>query len=145
MVAEVMRLQDWWRYALAAGGAITSYLFGGWNALLEFLFVLAAADYASGMTAAALEGVKGKGPGLSSEVGARGIAKKVFMFVVVALGNFVDRATGDGHMVRDGATWFYIGNELLSILENVGRIGVPIPPVITQAVAVLRGKVQLKQ
>jgi phage-related holin len=47
---------------------------------------------------------------------------------------------GDGHIFRDGATAFYIANEALSIIENAGRMGLPIPPKIQQAVEILRGR-----
>jgi toxin secretion/phage lysis holin len=100
---EVLQVQDWWKYTAAAGGAITSYWFGGWSAMLQLLMVLAFVDYGSGMTAAFVEGKNGTGPGLSSDVGARGIAKKVFMFVVVGLAHQVDSAMGEGHMIRDAA------------------------------------------
>jgi phage-related holin len=56
----------------------------------------------------------------------------------------VDRALGDAHLFRDAAIFFFLANELLSVIENAGRIGVPIPPVLRQAVEVLRGKGEQK-
>lgn len=119
---------------VAAGGAAVSYAYGGWSAMLGALLALVVVDYVSGFAASALEGK------LSSGVGARGIAKKIGIFALVAIGHIIDGQIGEAHMVRDAAIWFYAANELLSIIENMGRLGVPIPPVIQQAVAVLQGK-----
>ena len=119
---------------VTAGGAIASYLFGGWSALLGILIGFVAMDYLTGVLAAAIEG------GLSSETGLKGIAKKVCIFVVVAAANFVDTALGNNHVFRDAAIIFYVSNELLSIIENVGRAGIPVPEQIKKAVKVLQGK-----
>lgn len=119
---------------VAAMGAAISYLFGEWSPMLGVLLALVVADYGSGFVASALEGK------LSSAVGFRGIAKKIAIFGLVAIGHLIDSAIGEAHLIRDAAIWFYAANELLSIIENMGRLGVPIPPVIQQAVAVLQGK-----
>lgn len=131
---EVEPMDKLFKGAAAAAGAAISYLFGGWPAMLGVLLVLVVVDYVSGFAAAALEGK------LSSTVGYRGIARKLGIFALVAIGHLIDTAIGEGNMVRDAAIWFYSANELLSIIENMGRVGVPIPPVIQQAVAVLQGK-----
>lgn len=120
------------------GGAAASYLFGGWSSLLNILLAFVVIDYVSGLTAAGIEGK------LNSKVGLWGIPKKVSIFVVVAVAHLVDTALGDAHLFRDAAIFFYLANELLSITENLGRIGVPIPPVLQQAVEVLRGKGDVK-
>lgn len=121
--------------AAAVIGAAISYLYGGWDALIIALVVFVAADYVTGIAAAAYQGK------LSSSVGLRGIAKKVFIFVVVALGHVVDMTLGNTNtLIRDAVIYFYLANELISILENGGKMGAPIPPVITQAIEVLKGK-----
>ena len=119
---------------VAVAGAVTSYLFGGWSALLNILLTFVVADYITGVTAAAKEGR------LNSEVGAWGIVRKVGIFAIVALAHLVDTALGDAHLFRDASIFFFLANELLSVIENLGRVGVPIPPVIQRAVEVLRGK-----
>ena len=129
-----MSPQDLFKSLVAACGAVVSYLFGGWNALLGVLLAFVVADYATGVLAAAVEGR------LSSAVGMRGIARKVMIFVIVAMAHLADTVLGDGHMIRDAACFWYLANELLSIIENAGRIGVPIPPAISRAVEILRGK-----
>ncbi|OPX88130.1 MAG: Holin family protein [Pelotomaculum sp. PtaB.Bin104] len=119
---------------IAVGGGTASYFFGGWSVLLGVLLAFVAADYVTGMMAA---GVEGK---LSSSVGLKGIAKKVGIFILVAVAHLVDTALGNAHIFRDATIFFYLANELLSIIENTGRIGLPVPEVIQQAVEVLRGK-----
>lgn len=102
--------------------------------MLSILLTFVALDYVTGFLAAAKEGK------LNSEVGLWGIAKKVAIFFVVAVAHLVDTALGDAHLFRDAAIFFYLANELLSITENTGRLGVPIPGAIQRAVEVLRGK-----
>lgn len=119
---------------IAAGGAAVSYLYGGWSDLLGILLAFVIVDYMTGFLASATEGK------LSSAIGCRGIAKKACIFVVVAIAHLVDTSMGSSHLFRDATIFFYLANELLSMLENMGRLGVPIPPVISEAVAVLQGK-----
>jgi len=127
-------MDNLFKTAVAAGGAIASYLFGGWSYLLSVLLTFVIIDYITGVTAAFKE------KKLNSEVGLWGIPKKIAIFAVVAVAHLVDSALGDAHLFRDAAIFFYLANELLSITENLGRIGVPIPGAIQRAVEVLRGK-----
>ena len=127
-------MENLYKSIIATGGAAASYLFGGWSALLSILLTFVVLDYITGFLAAAREGK------LNSEVGLWGIAKKVAIFFVVAVAHLVDTALGDAHLFRDAAIFFYLANELLSITENTGRLGVPIPAAIQRAVEVLRGR-----
>lgn len=115
-------------------GASVSYLWGEWTALLGALLLFVVVDYVSGIAAGVVEG------SLSSKVGYKGIAKKVLIFAMVAIGHTVDQILGGGHLFRDAIIFFYLANELISILENAGRVGVPIPPIIQRAVQLLREK-----
>ncbi|MDQ0254939.1 toxin secretion/phage lysis holin [Evansella vedderi] len=136
------------KYGAAAGTAIVSFLWGEWSLLLTVLVVLVFMDYASGLTAAWFEGKKNpddKSKGLSSKVGMKGIVKKVFVFVVIAMANLVDYTlieTGirEEPIVFQAAIVFYIFNECISLLENIGRIGIPVPNQLKQAIQVLKGK-----
>lgn len=134
-----MKYENIFKTITAFGGALASYLFGGWSALLGILLAFVIFDYVTGVIAAGIEGK------LSSNAGLKGIAKKVAIFVIVAVANLVDRALGNAHIFRDATIFFYLANELLSIIENVGRSGVPIPEVIKKAVAVLQGKGGIEQ
>lgn len=127
-------MENWQKALIASGGAVASYLFGGWTGLLEGLLVLTILDWISGFAAAAREGK------LSSRIGAWGAARKVGVFGVVAAAHIIDRILGDAHLVRDASIIWYSGNELVSFGENLGRIGVKLPPIITRALAVLRSK-----
>ena len=62
------------------------------------------------------------------------------LFCLVALGHLVDKAIGDGSMIQNAIIFFYLGNEGLSILDNAGRTGLPIPQKVKDAIEVLRGK-----
>ena len=131
-----MEFKDIVKYVAAIGGSIVTYLFGGWSALIQILVAFVAIDYITGVLAA---GVNGK---LDSNIGLKGIAKKVFIFVIVACGHLVDDAMGTQDIVRDAAIYFYIANELLSILENAGEIGLPVPDILKNAIERLKGKEQ---
>jgi toxin secretion/phage lysis holin len=128
------RLDVAFKTSAAILGGLAGLVFGESIGLLVALFWMAAIDYGSGMAAAFMEKT------LSSKIGFRGIAKKVMIFVMVALAHQVDSALGTKNMFRDATIVFYMANELLSIFENAGRMGVPVPERLTQAVEVLKGK-----
>ncbi len=124
---------------LAFFGLSVTYLFGGWTILLETLVVFMILDFVTGLLAA---GVQKK---LNSAIGFKGIAKKAMIPVIVAIGHFIDQAIGNnGDLFMSMVIYFYIANELLSIIENSGKIGLPIPNVIKDAVEVLKSKSQRK-
>lgn len=111
----------------ACAGAVAGML-GGWDALLQVLVSLMAADYASGLIVAAMgKSQKTEYGGLSSKVGAAGLARKGLMLLVVLCAALLDSAMGAANVCRDAAIWFYIANEGLSLLENLGLMGVPYP------------------
>lgn len=116
------------RVIAACGGAVAGML-GGWDPLLHVLMVMMTADYISGLLVAMMgRSTKTEYGGLSSKVGALGLARKGLMMLVVLVAAAMDRAMGTGNaMCRDAACWFYIANEGLSILENVGLAGAPYP------------------
>ena len=114
---------------------ILSFLFGDMEGLMVALIALIILDYISGVIAAAVE------KRLSSEVGAKGIAKKIFMLLIVALANIVDTSViGDGHVLKTVTVVFYICNECISLIENAGRIGVPVPKKLLDVLEQLRNK-----
>lgn len=120
---------------LAGVCTILSFLFGDMEGLMIALIALIILDYISGVIAAAVE------KRLSSEVGAKGIAKKIFMLLIVALANIVDiNVIGDGHVLKTVTVVFYICNECISLIENAGRIGVPVPKKLLDVLEQLRDK-----
>lgn len=130
----VVQMENLFKTIVGVGGAVVSFLFGGWSSLLSILLTFVVLDYLSGIAAAAKEGK------LRSDIGLWGIARKVAIFAVVAVAHLVDSTLGDAHLFRDAAVFFYLANELLSITENLGRVGAPIPPAVQRAVEILRGK-----
>ena len=120
---------------MAAICTLLSFLFGDMEGLMVALIALIILDYISGVIAAAVE------KRLSSEVGAKGIAKKIFMLLIVALANIVDTSViGDGHVLKTVTVVFYICNECISLIENAGRIGVPVPKKLLDVLEQLRDK-----
>jgi|SRR5690625_1143093 len=119
---------------VAVVGAIITFLLGGWSPLLQILVLFIAIDYVLAVLVAASFGQ------LSSKKGFRGIAKKVMILALVAVAYSIDTIMGDGTFLRDAVIFFYLANELLSILETVGKTNLPIPSVLKKAVETLNQK-----
>ncbi|MCM1577497.1 MAG: phage holin family protein [Ruminococcus sp.] len=120
---------------MAAVCALCGFLFGDRDGLMIALIVLIVMDYISGVLAAAVE------KRLSSEAGAKGIAKKIFMLLIVAVANIVDiNVIGDGHILKSVTVMFYIANECISLIENAGRLGVPVPKKLLDVLEQLKEK-----
>ena len=134
ILGKGINMEKFWQTLLAIGASIATYAFGGWSALLGILLAFVVSDYITGVAAAAKKGE------LSSNIGLWGIAKKVLIFLIVALGHMVDTALGTASIVQDAVIYFYLSNEIISILENAGEIGVPLPPVLEKAIAILKSK-----
>ena len=105
-----------------------TYLFGSWDLALQVLIVFMILDYGTGVLYAYLTDQ------LNSEVGFKGLVKKCMILVVLIIGVMLDRIVGNGTWVfRTLVAYFYIANEGISLLENVGNIGIPIPNKIRNA------------
>jgi len=106
----------------AALCAICGFFWGKADGLLYALIAFMALDYVTGVIVAVSRRV------LSSEVGFKGIAKKVLILVLVAVGHILDvHVLGGGAVCRSAVIGFYIANEGISILENAGNLGIPLP------------------
>lgn len=125
----------WLRYLVAALGGVVTALFGGWDVYLKVLIAFMAFDYVTGVIAAYQE------KKLDSNVGWKGITRKVLVLVIVALAHLLDTALGQ-QLFRGLVIWFYIGNEGLSVIENLGRAGVPIPAPLRAALESLKQKAE---
>ncbi|MGX1457042.1 toxin secretion/phage lysis holin [Bacillus thuringiensis] len=119
---------------VATFGGFCGYFLGGWDATLKILVIMAAIDYITGVVAAGYNGE------LKSKVGFKGIAKKVVLFLLVGVATQLDTALGSNSAIREATIFFFIGNELLSLLENAGRMGIPLPQALTNAIEILGGK-----
>lgn len=108
------------------------YLVGGLDVAMIALLVAIVLDYISGV----IKGYVTKQ--LSSQTGFRGIIKKVAILIIVMLAVLVDRVTGDTGAVRTLVIYYFVANEGLSIIENLGQAGVPIPQSIKKALKALK-------
>ncbi len=116
-------------------GAYLGYFLGGWDGFLYALVAFVAVDYLTGVMVAILERK------LSSDIGFRGIFKKVMIFALVAVAHTIDsQILGDGSAIRTAVIFFYISNEGISILENAAIIGLPIPQKLQDVLAQLSTK-----
>ncbi|MFB6475788.1 holin family protein [Paenibacillus glucanolyticus] len=109
-------------------GALAGYMFGGWNMLMNLLLWLVVLDWLTGWAAAWIKGE------LKSRKGYHGIARKVAIFGLVVISHFIDVILGGQQYFQNAVVFFYLANELLSIIENVGRMGVPVPKVFRRAI-----------
>ena len=120
---EYMKISagDLIRWAGAGLAAAATFFFGGADKWIFALIAVAILDYISGVIAA---GIKRE---VNSKKGFAGILKKVLMFCVVAVANIVDKATDAGGVLRALTIGFLLANESISVLENCGRCGIPLP------------------
>ena len=124
----------------AIAGAIAG-LFGGWDLMLQVLVIFMITDYVTGWVVAILgNSVKTESGHLDSRISWKGILKKGLALAVVLLGTMLDKAIGQDHAFRTMATWFYIANEGLSILENLALAGIPFPTGFKNMLEQLREK-----
>ncbi|MEC2551625.1 phage holin family protein [Bacillus tropicus] len=117
-------------------GAFCGYFLGGWDTTLKVLVIMAVIDYLTGVLAAGFNGE------LKSKVGFKGIAKKVVLFLLVGAATQADAAIGTNSAIREATIFFFIGNELLSLLENAGRMGIPLPEALTNTIDIFGKKNQ---
>lgn len=114
-------------------GGCFAQLFGGFDALILALALLVVLDYATGIIKAAYL------KELSSEIGFKGILKKIAMFIVIATACIIQRIIGDSIPLRDIVIMFFVCNEALSLLENAA-VMIPIPKKLKDVLLQLRDK-----
>lgn len=107
---------------LATIGGFLGWFLGGLDGFLYALVAFVVLDYITGIMCAVLD------KSLSSEIGFRGIFKKVLIFSLVGIGHIIDQSViGDGSVIRTAVIFFYLSNEGVSVLENAAYIGLPVP------------------
>ena len=118
-------MKEIWTYTqmvIAGIGGWLGWLLGGYDVFLYALIAFVVLDYLLGVMCAIIE------KHLSSDVGARGIFKKVVIFSLVGVAHIIDQnIIGDGGVLRTAVIFFYLSNEGISIIENATRLGLPIP------------------
>ena len=125
--------------AACVGAAIAS-LFGGWNGAMTTLVILMFIDYVTGIIVAGVfhASPKSSGGALSSAVGFKGICRKFVILLIVVVACRVDILL-DTNIIRDATCIGFCANELVSITENAGLMGIPLPRKLMEAIEVLRG------
>ena len=118
----------------AIGGGI-GWFVGGVDGVLIALIAVVAIDYLTGVMCAIVN------KKLSSDVGAKGIFKKVLIFALVGVAHMIDsQVIGEGSTLRTAVIFFYLSNEGISIVENAARLGVPVPDKLRELLAQLAKK-----
>ena len=125
--------------ALATVGTFVAHALGGWDAAMQVLVALMALDYLTGILVAAVwqRSNKSSTGALDSKAGFKGLCKKGMILLRVWLGVLLDNAFGTTY-VRMAVIIFFIGNEGISFLENLGLMGVPFPEFLKKALEALR-------
>lgn len=118
-------MKEFWsviQFIFAAVGGWLGWFLGGCDGLLYALIAFVVVDYITGVMCAVVD------KKLSSEVGFKGIFKKILIFLLVGIANLLDvNIIGNGSVLRTAAIFFYLSNEGVSLLENAGHLGLPIP------------------
>ena len=124
----------------AVGSAIAAAL-GGWDTALQTLLIFMGVDYLSGLVLAGVfkKSQKSESGALESLAGWKGLARKGGTLFIVLVAHMLDMLTGT-EFIRDAVILFFVSNEALSIIENAGLMGVPIPKVLSDAIEVLNRK-----
>lgn len=129
--------------SVGIAGSIIASLFGGWTASLTTLLIFMGIDYVSGLIVAGVfhRSPKTETGALESRAGLKGLIRKFSMLLFVLIGHRLDMATGANY-IRDAVCIAFMANELLSIVENAGLMGVPIPAIVTNAIDILKKKTE---
>ena len=118
-------MKEFWntiQLIFTAIGGWLGYFLGGCDGLLYALIAFVVIDYITGVMCAINDKT------LSSEVGFRGICRKVLIFLLVGIANILDvQVIGTGSVLRTAVIFFYISNEGVSLLENAAHLGLPVP------------------
>lgn len=121
-------MKEFWntiQLIFAAVGGWLGYFLGGCDGLLYALIAFVAIDYITGVMCAISDKT------LSSEVGFKGICRKVLVFLLVGIGNIIDvQVLGSPGVLRTAVIFFYLSNEGVSLLENASHLGLPVPDAI---------------
>ena len=121
---------EWVQFIFAALGGFLGWYVGGMDGFLYALLAFMLIDYITGVMNAILK------RRLSSEIGAKGIFKKVLILALVGLGHVIDtQVLGQSQTIRTAVIFFYLSNEGISIIENAAAIGLPVPEQLRDVLA----------
>lgn len=134
-------MKDWIVSAIGIGGAFVCSALGGWDYSIITLLIFLAIDYFIGTLVSLVfkASTKTSTGGYSSNAGFKGLIKKGCILLVVVVANRLDGQLGT-NFIRDAVCIAFITNELVSIIENLGLMGIPLPKIIVDALEVLKAK-----
>lgn len=123
-------------------GSIIAQILGGWDSALQTLLIFMAIDYITGLIVAGVfkKSNKSDSGALQSNAGWKGLCKKGVTLLIVLIGVRLDLMLGLGNFIRNAVVIGFCLNELVSIVENTGLMGVPFPPIVLQAIEILKKK-----
>ena len=126
---------------LGVTGSVVASLFGGWTAAMTTLLIFMVIDYVSGFLCASVfhQSPKTESGGLESRAGYKGLCRKGMILLFVLIGYRLDLALGSTY-IKDAVCIGFMCNELISIVENAGLMGLPIPGVISKTIDILTEK-----
>lgn len=126
-------------------GSFIASLFGGWTASLTTLLIFMGIDYVSGLVVAGVfhNSPKTETGALESRAGYKGLIRKFMILLFVLIGYRLDVAVGTAY-IKDAVCIAFMANELISIVENAGLMGLPVPKVISNAIDILNKKTDKK-
>lgn len=127
--------------AIGAVGSFIASIFGGWDTALATLLIFMAVDYITGLLVAGVfhASPKSENGALESKAGFKGLIRKGLVLVVILVACRMDMLLGVNY-IRDAACIAFIVNELISMVENFGLMGVPFPEPIKEAIELLQNK-----
>ena len=127
--------------AVGVAGGVIINLLGGWDNALAALFICIIIDYLTGLAVAGVfkKSPKTKNGALESRVGLKGLTRKIVMLFFVGVAHTLDILIGTDY-IRYTVIIGFICNEVISLIENAGLMGVPIPKVLTKAIDVLKNE-----
>ena len=136
-----MNIGSWIYSAIGLVGGFIATMLGGWDAGLTTLIIFMAVDYVSGLVVAGIfkKSTKTDTGALESKAGWKGLCRKVATLFCVLVAVRLDVMMGS-NIIRDGVIIAFVANEAISIIENMGLMGVDLPPVLVKAIDVLKNK-----
>ena len=139
-------LKDWFCIAVGALGSAIASLYGGWDAALQTLIIFMGVDYITGLIVAGVfhASPKSQTGALESRAGWKGLIRKGETLLIVLVACQLDAVMAT-NFVRDAVIIGFIYNETLSIIENAGLMGLPIPAALTKAVDILKQRSETEQ
>ena len=136
-------MKSWFTTLIGVIGGFIASLFGGWDAALVTLIIFMAIDYITGLIVAGVfhNSEKTANGALESRAGWKGLCRKGVTLLVVLVACRLDLVMGS-NFIRDAVIIAFVANETISIIENAGLMGIPIPAAIMRAIEILTNKAE---